>query len=232
MTNQSYDWSVTIQEVFMPLQTFENLPQDKRQRIIECAIDEFAQHDYASASISKIVTKAGIAKGSLYQYFNDKNDLYTYLLDLVSQTKAELMAKAFHQENKLPIFESLLALFSVMANFELQYPKLAKIGYKATSGKSPLPEDLLIKGKHATIQYFVTLINQGKAGGEIRPDIDAEIAAFIFVSALSEMGNYVSTYSLSKSIGVNPGKPTAAQRSDIERLYKQVIMILKNGIAN
>ncbi len=216
----------------MPLQTFDNLPEDKRQRIIDCAVDEFAQHDYASASISKIVAKAGIAKGSLYQYFNDKTDLYTYLLDLVSQTKAKMMAKAFRQENRMPFFESLLALFSVMASFELQYPKLAKIGYKATSGKSPLPEDLLIKGKQATIQYFVTLINQGKATGEIRPDIDAEIAAFIFVSALSEMGNFVSMKTgIDKNIE-DSGKPTPAQLSEIERLYQQVIMILKNGIAN
>jgi AcrR family transcriptional regulator len=216
----------------MPLQTFDNLPEDKRQRIIDCAVDEFEQHDYASASISKIVAKAGIAKGSLYQYFNDKSDLYSYLLDLVSQTKANMMAKAFRQENRMPFFESLQALFSVMANFELQYPKLAKIGYKATSGKSPLPEDLLIKGKRATIQYFVTLINQGKATGEIRPDIDAETAAFIFVSALSEMGNFVFIKTgIDKNIE-DSGKPTPAQLSEIERLYQQVIMILKNGIAN
>ncbi|PKN89831.1 MAG: hypothetical protein CVU45_05645 [Chloroflexi bacterium HGW-Chloroflexi-7] len=216
----------------MPLQTFENLPEDKRQRIIDCAVDEFSQHDYASASISKIVANAGIAKGSLYQYFNDKSDLYSYLLDLVSQTKAEMMAKAFQQEKPLPFFESLLALFSVMANFDLQHPKLAKIGYKATSGKSPLPEDLLIKGKHSTIQYFVTLINQGKISGEIISDIDAETAAFIFVSALSEMGNFVSAKSLTDNTIDNTGKPTPAQLSEIERLYQQVIMILKNGIAN
>ncbi|MDO9263206.1 MAG: TetR/AcrR family transcriptional regulator, partial [Desulfosalsimonadaceae bacterium] len=203
----------------------------KRQRIIECAVDEFAQHDYASASISKIVTKAGIAKGSLYQYFNDKSDLYSYLLDLVSQTKTKMMAQAFQPENTLPFFESLLALFSVMANFELQYPKLAKIGYKAVSGKSPLPEELLIKGKRASIQYFVTLIDQGKANGEIRSDIDAEIAAFIFVSTLSEMGNYVSTHPITETNSPNQGTLSSAQLSEIEKLYRQVIMILKNGIA-
>jgi AcrR family transcriptional regulator len=216
----------------MPLQTFDNLPEDKRQRIIDCAVDEFSQHDYASASISKIVAKAGIAKGSLYQYFNDKSDLYTYLLDLAAQTKTEMMAKAFHSENKLPFFETLLTLFSVMSNFELQYPNLAKIGYKAINSKSPLSEDLIIKGKRSTIQYFVTLINQGKLSGEIRSDVDAETAAFIFVSALSEMGNFVSAKSLTDMTIENTGKSTPTQLSEIERLYQQVIMILKNGIAN
>lgn len=215
----------------MPLQTFENLPEDKRQKIIDCAMDEFAQNDYASASISKIVAKAGIAKGSLYQYFTDKSDLYSYLLDLVSQKKAEMMAIALHKENQLPFFDSLLALFSVMANFELQYPKLAKIGYKASSGKSPLPEEVLIKGKRSTIQYFVTLINQGKTSGEIRQEIDAEIAAFIFVSALSEMGNYVSAHPILGTDTKNHEKPSPKQLTEIEKLYQQIIMILKNGIS-
>ncbi len=53
----------------MPQATFFNLPEEKRQKILECALDEFAAHDYDSASVSKIVAKAGIAKGSLYQYF-------------------------------------------------------------------------------------------------------------------------------------------------------------------
>ncbi len=215
----------------MPLQTFDNLPEDKRQRIIDCAIDEFSQHDYASASISKIVAKAGIAKGSLYQYFKDKSDLYSYLLDLVSQTKAAMMAKSFQQEKPQPFFDSLQALFSVMANFEIQYPKLAKIGYKATSGKSPLPEDLLIKGKRSTIQYFVTLIDQGKTSGEIRPEIDAETAAFIFVSALSEMGTFITAKMLTDMKMENSEKPSQAQLSEIESLYNQLIMILKYGIA-
>lgn len=215
----------------MPFQTFDNLPENKRQRIIDCAVDEFSQHDYASASISKIVARAGIAKGSLYQYFIDKSDLYSYLLDLVSQKKAEMMANAFHQKDKLSFFESLRELFSVMAGFELQYPKLARIGYKATSGKSPLPEELLIKGKRSTIQYFVTLIEQGQKEGEIRPEIDAEVAAFIFVSALSEMGSFVSSYSELSFKSPIDEKPNSSQLKEIETLYQQVIMILKNGIS-
>jgi hypothetical protein len=46
------------------------------------------------------------------------------------------------------------------------------------------------------------------------------------------MGNYVSAYSLKTSTDINHEKPTPSQLSGIERLYQQVIMILKNGIAN
>ncbi|HQN45353.1 MAG TPA: helix-turn-helix domain-containing protein, partial [Anaerolineaceae bacterium] len=60
----------------MPRPTFFNLPDEKRQKILEAAIDEFAERDYESASVSQIVIQAGIPKGSLYQYFVDKSDLH------------------------------------------------------------------------------------------------------------------------------------------------------------
>ena len=59
----------------MPKITFFNLPDEKRQLILDIAIDEFAENDFANVSISRIVARAGIAKGSFYQYFEDKDDL-------------------------------------------------------------------------------------------------------------------------------------------------------------
>ena len=69
----------------MPKQTFLNLPEEKRKAFLEIALEEFANHDYNTASVSKIVERAGIAKGSVYQYFEDKQDLFLYLLDYANQ---------------------------------------------------------------------------------------------------------------------------------------------------
>jgi len=73
----------------MPKETFFNLPDEKRERITAIAIEEFGSNDYADVSISRIVARAGIAKGSFYQYFEDKEDLYVYLLDLITEKKKE-----------------------------------------------------------------------------------------------------------------------------------------------
>ncbi|NJN32154.1 MAG: TetR/AcrR family transcriptional regulator [Synechococcales cyanobacterium RM1_1_8] len=78
----------------MPSPTFFNLPDPKRQRIVELAIAEFASHDYDSASITMLVKQAKIAKGSLYQYFEDKKDLYLYLVDLAAQQKLAFFKEA------------------------------------------------------------------------------------------------------------------------------------------
>ncbi len=49
-----------------------NLPNEKRERIENAAIEEFATYTFRDASINRIISSVGIAKGSFYQYFNDK----------------------------------------------------------------------------------------------------------------------------------------------------------------
>ncbi len=211
----------------MPFQTFYNLTEDKRQKIIECAMDEFAQHDYQSASVSRLVTRAGISKGSLYQYFSDKSDLYHYLLKLGAQKKALLMAESGQNNANTPFFESLNHLFKVMATFEMKYPKLAKIGYRATNGKSPLPEELLEQAKSSTRKYFAALLEKGMASGEIRNDTNVEVTAFLFASALAELGNFLSI----KPDSIGSEDQSNDQILEIENIYQQIVAVIKHGIA-
>ena len=77
----------------MPKQTFFNLPSEKRALIIEAAIEEFAVHGFQKASINKIVDKASIAKGSVYQYFENKEELYSYLVESASGKKLAYINK-------------------------------------------------------------------------------------------------------------------------------------------
>ncbi|SEN00131.1 DNA-binding transcriptional regulator, AcrR family [Mesobacillus persicus] len=65
----------------MPSQTFFNLPVDKRKKLIESAESEFIRVPVFEASIANIIKMAGISRGSFYQYFEDKDDLYFYLLE-------------------------------------------------------------------------------------------------------------------------------------------------------
>ena len=116
-----------------------------------------------------------------------------------------------------------------MAKFELQYPKLARLGYKATSGKSPLPDELVQKGKQATIRYFESLIVEGKSKGEIRTEINAEICAFIFVSSLSEIGHFVNG-----NMGEAPAENqayTPRQMDEMEHLYQEIVTTLQFGMS-
>mgnify|MGYP000848861992 CR=1 FL=1 len=65
----------------MPKQTFFNLPEQKRRTLLEAAEREFTRVPIYEASIANIIKIANIPRGSFYQYFEDKEDLYFYLLD-------------------------------------------------------------------------------------------------------------------------------------------------------
>ena len=81
----------------MSTETFLRLPEEKRERFIDAAWAEFARTGFAETSIANIVKGAGIARGSFYQYFTDKDDLFDYLQDillkyLVSQYRQIMVA--------------------------------------------------------------------------------------------------------------------------------------------
>lgn len=65
----------------MPTETFFNLPKEKQQRLLKAAQAEFSRVPLKEASIAKIVKAAEISRGSFYQYFADKEDLYYYYFE-------------------------------------------------------------------------------------------------------------------------------------------------------
>ena len=67
----------------MPTDTFFNLSDEKKRRILEAAIDEFAEYRFSDASINRIVKNADISRGSFYQYFLDKEDLYLFIMQVI-----------------------------------------------------------------------------------------------------------------------------------------------------
>ncbi len=62
-----------------------HLIPDKQERIINAALAEFARNGYERASTNEIVKEAGISKGSLFVYFNNKKELYLFLLDYTAK---------------------------------------------------------------------------------------------------------------------------------------------------
>ena len=65
----------------MPSATFFNLPEEKRRRLIDAAWEEMTAVSFDKVSINRIVQSAGISRGSFYQYFADKQDLFRFLLN-------------------------------------------------------------------------------------------------------------------------------------------------------
>lgn len=73
----------------MPKQTFFNLPEEKKQNLIAAAEMEFSKVPLMKASVANIIKTAGIPRGSFYQYFENIEDLYMYLLELETEKRKE-----------------------------------------------------------------------------------------------------------------------------------------------
>lgn len=68
-------------EIMTIYSKFYNLNSEKQELVINAAIKEFVQSGFEKASTNEIVKRANISKGSLFNYFNSKKDLYAYLIE-------------------------------------------------------------------------------------------------------------------------------------------------------
>lgn len=94
----------------MPTSTFFRLPEEKRQRLLDAAWAEFTQVRYVDVSINKIIQGAKIPRGSFYQYFTDKDELFAYLLGEMRAYFAQVLEDIL-RENRGDLFAMPLAAF-------------------------------------------------------------------------------------------------------------------------
>src|SRR5690625_2974220 len=97
----------------MPKQTFFNLPQEKRDLLIKAAKKEFSRVPLNEASIANIIKSAGIPRGSFYQYFEDKEDAFYYILEEQMKTNHQAFFIALRRNNG-DLFESFIEIFHYM----------------------------------------------------------------------------------------------------------------------
>ena len=102
----------------MPRKTFLRLPDVKRDAFITACLDEFSRNDYDSASISAIVRNLGIAKGSVYQYFEDKKDLWLYLRQRAEQERLRYLKEVYRSS-----FDDFYGYFAALQQKELLFSR-------------------------------------------------------------------------------------------------------------
>lgn len=99
---------------------FYRLEKEKQERIINAALKEFARNGYDKASTNEIVKEAEIAKGSLFSYFNNKKELYLFLLDYVMKLIDQIYAEVDWQETDF--FARMRQLGAVKYKIYKKYP--------------------------------------------------------------------------------------------------------------
>ncbi len=171
----------------MPKETFFHLPEDKRNLICQVALDEFATHSFDRASINRIVARAGIAKGSFYQYFENKQDLFRYLLQLIAEEKRNYLAPVLHNPERHDFFTLLRELYRAGIQFAVEHRKYAEIGRRLLASKgTPIYAQVVDEGMPQAYDLFKGLLEKAIARGEVRADIDVEMVVYL-IAALNTL---------------------------------------------
>ena len=161
----------------MPEQTFFNLPEEKREKITQAAMDEFAGRSFHQARITAIIEKAGIARGSFYQYFEDKKDLFKYIIELCVGEKLKYINQdMIKNRDKYGFFELLREIYLSGIRFAMEQPRLLAIGNKLLKDKELQQE---VWGEHhdTSTEFFKELLEEGLKKDELDPAIDVEVVS-------------------------------------------------------
>ncbi|MDO5753729.1 TetR/AcrR family transcriptional regulator [Arthrobacter sp.] len=153
---------------------FTKLPQKQQQSILQAALDEFAAHGFHEASLNRMIEAAGISKGTMYYYFDGKEDLYTY----VARTG---LAGLFVRVGPLPELDRGGAdeFWSVLEGYYLNLlralaasPQLAALlrGWTAASGT---PSFQAAQGdlEQASMPWIEQALATGQGVGAVREDL-------------------------------------------------------------
>lgn len=159
--------------------TFNNLPSDKQELILREAVREFGDYGFRQASVNRIVERTGIAKGSLYQYFANKEALFFYVFgrfaELIKRTVREAAG-----EGEDDFFIRMGQVMRAGESFVRSHPDYFRLYLKlAADGDIPRRAQLLGLLRLFPAEYFAPLLEQGQWEGQIRSDVRLEAMIFL-----------------------------------------------------
>lgn len=216
----------------MPKPTFFNLPAEKRDRFVDAALDEFAGNPYDQASVSAIVTRLGIAKGSVYQYFEDKFDLFSWLVEEAGRRKAAAVAVASPADGSF--FELLRASYAAGMRLWVAEPRWARVTLRMMEPtREPRLEAIRRGGAQAGHAWLREQIERARLAGELRPSVDPDDAAHLIHGLLSEglMRAWLGRAGVELSdLVAEPGLADSLVEGDFHAAVDQALALIRHGL--
>jgi AcrR family transcriptional regulator len=154
-----------------------------KEKLINAALDEFMEKSFDKASLNNILKNANLSKGTFYYHFNDKKDLYLYLVELVAEEKKNYMQQVSTNENIDP--SNIFDLFNMQVRYALDFAKSNLKYYKFGQLMLKEENEEIKKGLKEKISaqskdYIGPLIDNAYEKGYIREDVPKEFSTKIF----------------------------------------------------
>lgn len=175
-------------------ESFENLSDEKRNRIIEASLREFSEKGYMRASTNEIVKNAGISKGLLFHYFKSKKNLFLYLFDRI----VDEFVAAFYEfidDSSSDIFDRLMSW--TMVKFRLYYKKPLEYRFLTVSiydSPEEIKDDILKRYERISSEVMKKFMGNLDLS-RFRKDVDiSRSLSFIMTSIEAIANNYIKMY--------------------------------------
>lgn len=166
-----------------PRPRFDSLDDARRRQILDAAEAEFGDHGFARASLNRIIRAAGISKGAVYYYFDDKRDLFTTLIErrLKEHLGSPLDPAALDVDTFWPQIEAWIER-TVQAS--VQRPGLMRLVRTVLSMTGDIRHDPRLAPLYdLAYQTIRDLIARGQTLGLVRDDIELELLVRVTVAA-------------------------------------------------
>ena len=201
----------------MPYPTYFNLNPEKQERIMQAAIEEMGMHTYEHINLASIIRNAKIPRGSFYQYFEDKDDLYNYFYQYIGLKKFEFYGDLFKPDVDIPFLDRFYQIYVKGFYFAKTYPDLMKAGQKMINSEHYIKSDLVKKGMNQAIELYSKFIEIDQQKGIIKKEIDPKFLASFLLEFMSK-------------VTLDEFMKDTIDFNEIDRMVKQLVDILKKGI--
>jgi len=200
--------------------------EKKRNAIIRASLRVFARRGYETTALDEVAREAGLAKGTLYLYFKDKEDLYfQVMLTVLERLEAFVGKQTMQTQNPL---EKMEAVARAQIGFFADNPSYFRLFMVAlTPEMGTIHKKLLepfFEKRRRLSEYLHALIEEGKAKGLIRGDIDTGDVVFSYMGMVNQA---VQSVCMLRAGKVPPGEHKTSPQNKTEAIMK----ILVQGIA-
>ena len=203
----------------MPKQTFFNLPEEKRERLIHAAIEEFAGNPFQKAVIDNITKKAGISKGSFYQYFENKEDIYRYLFESISIDKTRHLHLLLREMNHIKFSTFIRRFYEAGVDFEYTQEEYEAFHKRFLLNCSKeLRDEILETLTPQSNQLFETVLSFYKENGELKEDLDISFTA----EMLTALTMFISTRTMAGN--------ALDRKAEVTNAIEGLLRIIETGI--
>jgi len=159
----------------------------KRLKIVEAATARFAEVGYEAASMDGLAAAAGISKGSLYDYFKNKEDLFygafEWFEQRVMRASMERLSEGANARERLLSFAD--ASVSALVDNVALYPVMLEVWAAAAKGGTLQRFSQALQNLYIVFRaQIVTLICDAQQSGEIKQDTNAAALAGVLIGAI------------------------------------------------